>query len=146
MAGGSPWKIGIGLLVAGAALLSGCTAKSTTAEADSSAVTTTAPPSGSSGAGNGTPSTRSLQVSWAANRESGVNVSGGGYRVYYSTQDGFNISGASFVNVPYVSGARSPTTATITGLSPGTHYIKVNAYSSQNTNGSVSSQAAITVL
>ena len=93
----------------------------------------------------GSPVSRSLQVSWAANRERGVNASGGGYRVYYGTQSGFSTAGASFVSVPYVAGASAPTTATISGLSPGTYYVKVNAYSAQNPSGATSAQASVSL-
>jgi hypothetical protein len=79
-------------------------------------------------------------VSWTANREADVNTSGGGYNVYYSTQSGFSIVGASYVNVPYVSGASSPTSAVISGLSSSTtYYIEVVAYSSFGTSAPSSS-------
>ena len=69
-------------------------------------------------------------VSWNANREKAVNSSGGGYRVYYSQVQGFDISNAAFVDVPWVSG-QTPTTADIT-LTSGTWFIKVTAYSALN--------------
>ncbi len=89
---------------------------------------------GSAGSGgSGTP--RNVQVSWAANREKAVNSPGGGYRVYYSTTPGFDVATASVVDVPYVAGPTAPTSATIPGLSPGTYYLEVVAYSALNPPG-----------
>jgi hypothetical protein len=94
-------------------------------------------PTGSSTTPTPTPVSKSaIHVTWATNRERAVNEAGGGYRVYYSTTSGFNVSSAAFVDVPYVSGASAPTTATIGDLSPGTYYIKVAAYSALKTSGS----------
>lgn len=80
-----------------------------------------------------------VRITWDANRETAVNRSGGGYRVYYSTTNNFNIATASYVNVPYVSGATAPTTYNLTGLLAGTHYFKVVAYSNLNPTGSSTS-------
>lgn len=91
------------------------------------------------GGGGGTTSTVStIAVSWDANRESGVNGAGGGYKVYHSTTSGFSVSSASFVDVPYVSGPSAPTSTTLS-LATGTHYIKVVAYSAANPTGSAAS-------
>lgn len=79
--------------------------------------------------------TASVQVSWDANREATVNMSGGGYRVYYGRTAGFALAGASFVDVPYVSGPTAPTTTMLT-LSSGANFIKVVAYSALNPSGS----------
>lgn len=100
--------------------------------------------SGGGGGGGGSSSTEStVAVSWNANRESGVNSTGGGYRVYHSTTAGFDIGGADVVDVPHASGT-TPTSTTLT-LSSGTHYIKVVAYSALNPTGSTpSSQIAVT--
>ena len=76
-----------------------------------------------------------IQVTWAANRENAVNKAGGGYKVYYSRTSGFSLSGASYVDVPYVSGAAAPVTTILSNLIKGTYYIKVVAYSSLNTPG-----------
>lgn len=85
-----------------------------------------------------------VSVSWDANRESGVNQPGGGYRVYYSNNSGFDVGSADFIDVPYVSGAKTPTATTL-ALSSGTHYIKVVAYTALNPKGSApSNQIAIT--
>ena len=89
-----------------------------------------------------------IQVTWTANRENAVNKSGGGYRVYYSRTSGFSISGATYVDVPYVSGASTPVTVTLSNLLKGNYYIKVVAYSSLNspgeTSGTTSSPSAET--
>lgn len=78
-------------------------------------------------------------ISWDANREFSVNSPGGGYRVYYSTNPGFDISTANIVDVPFVSGPTAPTSIVIP-LSSGTYYIKVVAYSTLNSAGSQPSQ------
>jgi hypothetical protein len=94
---------------------------------------------GCGGGGGGAPSVNvSVQVSWNANREADVNRPGGGYRVYYSRSSGFNIATASFVDVPYSSGATAPTTTGLT-LSSGGNFIRVVAYSDLNPNGSAPS-------
>jgi len=78
-------------------------------------------------------------ISWDANREFSVNIPGGGYRVYYSTNPGFDISTANIVDVPFVSGPAAPTSIVIP-LSSGTYYIKIVAYSTLNSAGSQPSQ------
>ena len=87
--------------------------------------------------------TANVQVSWVANREAAVNRTGGGYRVYASRTSGFNIASASFVDVPFDSGAAAPTSTNLM-LSSGDNFIKVLAYSALNPNGSDPS-AQITV-
>lgn len=83
------------------------------------------PPAG----GAGVPQTLNVTVSWAANKETKVNTTGGGYTVYYSQASGFNISdaGVSSITVPYAAGATSPT-STVISLSSGTYYIRVVAF------------------
>lgn len=99
---------------------------------------------GGGGGGGGSPSTKTVQVSWTANRESGVNSSGGGYKVYYSSAAGFDITGANVTDVPYTAGS-APTTTNVT-LTSGTHYVKVVAYSALNPAGSApSSETTVTV-
>ena len=88
---------------------------------------------------------KNVQISWNANHEKTVNSAGGGYKVYYSTTQNFNLAGATLVNVPYSSGATAPTSIVIPSLGSGTYYIKVVAYSSINTTGSVSQQTSVTV-
>jgi len=91
-------------------------------------------------------STSTIVVNWDPNRESGVNNAGGGYRVYHSTIPGFDIGSADFIDVPYVSGSRAPTSAELT-LPSGRHYIKVVAYSALNPSGSAASdEIAVTSL
>jgi hypothetical protein len=101
----------------------------------------------SSGAGTGAGSTNGksgIFVSWTANRETAVNRAGGGYKVYYGTQSGFSLSGASFVNVPYASGTLSPTSVLLPITASGTYYIVIVAYSSLGSSGSMSSPSAQT--
>jgi hypothetical protein len=82
-----------------------------------------------------------VQVTWTANRETAVNSTGGGYKVYFGRTANFDIAGASFVDVPFVApGPLAPTTATLT-LSSGTNYIKIVAYSALNPAGSAPSAA-----
>lgn len=94
-----------------------------------------------------TPHLGGVTVNWTANKEKAVNSSGGGYKVYYSQTSGFNINTASFVNVPYVSGASAPTSTTIPGLLPGTWYIKIVAFSAINggSQSAVSGEASVVV-
>lgn len=85
----------------------------------------------------------SVLISWDRNPETAVNRAGGGYKVYYSSNSGFNPGdfGVTEIDVPYVSGASAPTSVLIS-LSSGTYYIKIAAYSALNapdtTGGSVS--------
>ncbi len=95
----------------------------------------------------------SIQVSWTSNRERAVNALGGGYHVYYSQTSGFSISSAKKVDVPYTSGTLAPTSTLISNLSPGTYYIKVEAYSaltppnqSQGAVSKVSDEISVTLL
>lgn len=79
------------------------------------------------------PGSESATVTWTANRDTGVNSTGGGYRVYYANASGVATAGnTQVVDVPYVSGPTAPTTATISNLGAGDWYIKVVAYSSYN--------------
>lgn len=99
------------------------------------------------------PGELSISVSWAANREKDVNSSGGGYKVFYSVTAGVNTTtNPYYIDVPYVSGAAAPVTATIPNLSAGTYYIRVVAYSSYNPLGTsggnrsaASSEVSITI-
>ncbi|MGE0615968.1 MAG: hypothetical protein AB7P04_10020 [Bacteriovoracia bacterium] len=84
-----------------------------------------------------------IQVSWNANREHAVNATGGGYRVHYSQATGFAVSGAPFVNVPYVSGAAAPTSAALPVLPAGTYYLKIVAYSAMNPSGVASAETSV---
>ena len=92
-------------------------------------------------------------IAWDANRESGVNESGGGYRVYYCQGDltggpgedcpsGFlgtspeiHLGKVGCLDVPYVSGPTAPTSA-ILNVSTGSYvHIRVQAYSALNESG-----------
>ena len=76
------------------------------------------------------PQPSAIQIVWSPNRETAVNSAGGGYNVYYSQTQGFNIVDAlGVVNVPYSSGTLAPTSASIADLTPGVYYLKVVAYS-----------------
>jgi hypothetical protein len=78
-----------------------------------------------------------VRISWNENPETAVNRSGGGYRVYYSANSGFDPgdSGVAEIDVPWTSGASTPTTVVVT-LSPGIYYIRIAAYSLLNPPGS----------
>lgn len=79
---------------------------------------------------NPPPTIRTVNISWGANRETAVNTEGGGYKVYYSTKAGFNISdaGVTEVDVPYVAPPLVPTSITLQ-LESGQYYFRVVAYS-----------------
>ena len=47
--------------------------------------------------------------------------------------------------MPYVSGSYAPTSTTLTGLSSGTYYVRVLAYSVLNPTGAISSAVTVTV-
>jgi hypothetical protein len=78
----------------------------------------------------------SILVSWDGNPETAVNRSGGGYKVYYSSNSGFDPgdSGVTEIDVPYSSGVSAPTSVLIS-LSLGTYYIRIAAYSALNAPG-----------
>ena len=78
-----------------------------------------------------------VRVSWAANRETAVNTTGGGYRVHYAPFSGFTPgAGGTFTqDVPYVSGSSAPVSVDLS-LSNGTWFFKIEAYSSLNRPGS----------
>ncbi len=71
-----------------------------------------------------------VTLTWEPNPESAVNQAGGGYFVYYSQTPDFSLddSGVSRVQVPYVSGDKAPTQATI-NFPSGTIYVRLTAYS-----------------
>ena len=72
------------------------------------------------------PTLHNVTLSWAANRETGVNSAGGGYIVA--------ISGQAPINVPYASGAFAPT-STVVSLYTGTYTATVKAYAALAANG-----------
>ena len=95
------------------------------------------------GGGGGTPPPpfvcdggSAITVSWDANRETAVNTSGGGYVVYFSKSTGFNPGDANVCSqdVPYVSGATTPT-STIIDPPSGWWYVRVAAISQLNAPG-----------
>jgi ABC-type glycerol-3-phosphate transport system substrate-binding protein len=78
------------------------------------------------GSSGPTPTSHTVNIFWAANREAAVNSAGGGYTVA--------ISGQSPINVPYVSGPAAPTTIAATLMS-GSYSVAVTAYSALNPPG-----------
>ena len=76
------------------------------------------------------PTIRTITLSWNANRETAVNTAGGGYKVYYSTTSGFDITdaGVSVIDVPFVAPPTAPTSVSVDLLS-GRYYFRVVAYS-----------------
>lgn len=85
-------------------------------------------PGGSTTTGSG-----SITVTWDENRDSGVNSSGGGYRVYYSrTANVATASNPNVVDVPFSIAPSAPTQTIISNLAKGDWYIKVVAYSAYN--------------
>jgi len=90
---------------------------------------------------------RTVNVTWNANRETAVNAAGGGYKVYYSTSSGFDITdaGVSVVDVPFVAPPATPTSTSLQ-LPTGQYYFRVVAYSALTpqwgNNGSTSLPSA----
>jgi len=76
------------------------------------------------------PTVKTVNVSWNANRETAVNAAGGGYKLYYSTSSGFDISdaGVSVVDVPFIAPPAATTNISLQ-LSSGQYYFRVVAYS-----------------
>jgi hypothetical protein len=68
-----------------------------------------------------------VTLSWAANRESGVNAPGGGYLV--------SIGGQPTLDVPYASGPAAPTSTQLTTLPSGTYTVTVRAYAALDALG-----------
>ena len=92
---------------------------------------------GGGGGGSPTPvTTHSVTLTWAPNRETGVNSPGGGYQV--------SISGQPMIDVPYTA----PTTTTVL-LKTGTYAVTVRAYAALDaqggSTGSLSAPKSITV-
>jgi hypothetical protein len=72
-----------------------------------------------------------VTLSWDPNREAAVNAPGGGYRVSRGPTAGFDVAaGTPVYDAAYTTGPTAPTTAVISGLGPGVHYLKVVGYSS----------------
>jgi hypothetical protein len=94
------------------------------------AATSTTPPS--------TPTAiyHNVTISWVANREKGVNSTGGGYKI--------SISGASSsqINVPYVSGLSAPT-STIVPLSAGSYTATITAYAALDAAGGTTGTVSV---
>jgi hypothetical protein len=69
---------------------------------------------------------RSVTLSWAANRESAVNRTGGGYEV--------QVAGRPPVLVPFVSGPTSPTSVSVR-LPSGAHTVSLRAFAALDAQG-----------
>jgi fibronectin type 3 domain-containing protein len=69
-----------------------------------------------------------FNITWKANRQRGVNQTGGGYKIYYSKDPTF--SNYTVKDVPYESGNNSPTTAVLEfdSTQTGKWYIRITAY------------------
>jgi hypothetical protein len=87
--------------------------------------------------------TKSVTVSWDANRERAVNSVGGGYRVYFSRNGVFDAI-TPFVTAAFTTGT-TPTAAALTGLASGTYTIRVVAFSAANPAGSVGTQTTVAI-
>jgi hypothetical protein len=91
---------------------------------------------GGSGGGTPPPGNHLVDLSWDASHDRGVNKPGGGYRV--------NISGRGTIDVPYVSGAFSPT-AVSTTLPTGSYTVSVRSYAAlDSAGGTTGSQSGAT--
>jgi hypothetical protein len=86
-----------------------------------------------------------IQISWNGNLETAVNRAGGGYKVYYSANSGFDPGdgGVTEKDVPWTSGPTAPTSVLIP-LSPGTYFLRIAAYSALNAPGSFSGSTSTT--
>ena len=81
-----------------------------------------------------TPTSHTVNISWAANRETAVNSAGGGYTVA--------ISGQPPINVPYASGTAAPTTTAAT-LMTSSYSVTVTAYSALNPPGGTTGSTSV---
>ena len=95
-----------------------------------------------------TASLGTVELQWTASRARGVNMAGGGYKVYYSTMPGFTIdANTPVIDVPWNGGAQTPNTVTL-DLPAGNYYFRVVAYAALGPGGSRSeptAQKAITI-
>lgn len=95
-----------------------------------------------------TASLGTVDLQWTPSRARGVNMAGGGYKVYYSTTPGFTIdANTPVVDVPWSGGTQTSNTVTL-NLPAGNYYFRVVAYSALGPGGSRSeptSQKAITI-
>ena len=91
-------------------------------------------------AGNPHPAgSRSVTLTWDANRESAVNRAGGGYQVF------INVDGSCCTfDVPYSAGPSAPTSITVQ-LFPGRYLASVRAYGTLDRQGASSSPLSVDV-
>ena len=98
------------------------------------------------GGGGGASATRTVQVSWNPSPATAVNRSGGGYRLEYTTDAGFQ-AGVTQVDVPWTSGTQTPTSTTLSLPGGRTWYFRVRAYSALSppgaTGGTQSAPSAV---
>ena len=90
------------------------------------------------GGGSAPVAVSEVKISWNKNSETAVNRNGGGYKVYYSINSGFepDDTGVVEIDVPYVSGDVSPTSAKIKPLPlSGIYYLRIAAYSALDNPG-----------
>ena len=83
-----------------------------------------------------------VQISWNSNPETAVNRSGGGYKVYYSSNSGFNLSDVDVteIDVPF-NGSTTPTSTQVQLIS-GTYYIRIIAFSALNAPGTTTGSSS----
>ena len=73
---------------------------------------------------------KKVTISWDANNELNVNSSGGGYIVYYSITQNFDVDSAESIEVPFEDHKTSVELEVETNTS---YYVRIAAY--QNING-----------
>lgn len=92
---------------------------------------------GGGGSSAPVPTSHTVTISWAANREAAVNTTGGGYIVA--------ISGQPTIDVPYNATTGTTPTSTTATLMTGSYSVTVTAYSALKPTGSVSAAYSFTV-
>ena len=85
---------------------------------------------------------RTVTLTWDANRESAVNRAGGGYEVFINSNG--NGDGCCTFDVPYSGGPAAPTSITVQ-LSPGSYLVSVRAYGALDRQRTASSPVPLEV-
>ena len=81
------------------------------------------------GGGGDNGSSRAVTISWTPNGERAVNTDGGGYTVYYSPTQGFDVASATeTVTLSYDSSLGYTPYSFDRTLAPGVWYVRVKAY------------------
>jgi hypothetical protein len=83
---------------------------------------------------------RTVTLTWDANRESAVNRAGGGYEVFINV-DG---NGCCSFDVPYGGGSAAPTSITVQ-LFPGRYLASVRAYGALNSSPASTTPVALDI-